>query len=61
MARAIVEIKVKAKRIIIQSVNTWGAAEMKRILGKRRVTLAPFPEVLDVIAELDSAPTTVTT
>jgi CheY-like chemotaxis protein len=63
VARAIVEMKVKAKRIVIQSVNTWGAAEMKRILGKRRVTLAPYPECLDVIEQMDfdSTQTPVTT
>lgn len=59
VTKAIVRLKVKCPRYIIQSVNRWGADEMKRILGKRNATLAPFPEVLDAIAALDSTPTTV--
>jgi len=61
VAKAIVRLKVKSPRYVIQSMNRWGAAEIKRIPGKRKAVLAPFPEVLDVIAALDSTPTTVTT
>lgn len=63
VARAIVSLKVKANQIVIQSVNQMGAAQMKAILKGRRVTLAPFPECLELIEQMDfdSTPTTVTT
>jgi CheY-like chemotaxis protein len=63
VAREIKRLKVKAKQIIIQSVNLWGADGMKAILKGRKVTMAPFPLVLDLISTLDvdGTPTSVTT
>ncbi len=63
VARAIKSLKVKAKQIIIQSVNAWSAKEMKAILKGRKVSLSPFPECLELIEEMDfdTTPTTATT
>ena len=50
VAQAMVDIGVKARRVIIQSVNWWGAPIMKGILSGYKVTLAPYPDVLLLLA-----------
>lgn len=53
VAMAMCEMGVRAKRVIIQSVNGHGAKAMNGILNLHyRVLQAPFPETLDVIGAM---------
>ena len=51
VARAMIRLGVKARNVVIQSVNKGGGPEIRRILDPfYKVILAPFPGALDCVA-----------